>query len=103
MVAVVVVVWLCPDPETLLVGESRAKAPRGSFSVTGTPVSFIEATEATLCTEDGGERFWREKSDKKLLRKVVRSNNQNKRDSFSAQTSVLNILLREASAQKGHG
>ena len=70
MVVVVVVVWLCPDPETLLVGESRAKAPRGSFSVTGTPVSFIEATEATLCTEDGGERFWREKSVKNFLEKL---------------------------------
>ena len=70
MVVVVVVVWLCPDPETLLVGESRAKAPRGSFSVTGTPVSFIEATEATLCTEDGGERFWREQSVKNYLEKL---------------------------------
>jgi hypothetical protein len=45
------------EPAVLLVGESVANAPSGSFSVTGTPVNFIEAVEATLCTDDGGERF----------------------------------------------
>jgi hypothetical protein len=51
------IVWTTADPDKLLVGESTAKAPSGSFSVTGTPVSFIEAVEATLWTEEGGERF----------------------------------------------